>query len=157
MLAPIPTGAEAAAGEPGGGTRPEEPVDITRDARTFTGSIRTRAFAFLRAWSTGRDEPALETIDSPGDAEGRPWTPERLAAAREAYRAEHAGVRLDAEARNLRHTHVQPAPDGARWIVQQILVDPDGFNDWVLELEADLPASRAAAEPILRLLRLGSL
>jgi len=38
-----------------------------------------------------------------------------------------------------------------------MLVDPEGLNDWVAELEVDLAGSRAAGEPILRLLRLGSL
>jgi len=41
--------------------------------------------------------------------------------------------------------------------VQQTLIDPDGFNDWILGLEADLAASREAGEAVLRLLRLGSL
>jgi hypothetical protein len=38
-----------------------------------------------------------------------------------------------------------------------MLVDPLGLNDWVAELEVDLAASRDADEPVLRLLRLGSL
>jgi hypothetical protein len=66
-------------------------------------------------------------------------------------------MRLDPEARNLRHTHVAPSDDGGRWVVQQTLVDPDGHNDWILEVEADLAASRAAGEPVLRLRRIGSL
>ena len=137
--------------------RPEEPPDVTRDVKAFTAAIRTRLFAFLRAWSIGNDEAALEAIDSPGDAEGQPWTGERLKAAREAYRAEHAPLRLDPEARNLRHTHVQPSDDRASWRVQQMLVDPEGLNDWVAELDVDLAASRELGEPVLRLLRLDSL
>ncbi len=137
--------------------RPEEPPDVTRDAKAFTAAIRTRLFAFLRAWSIGSDEAALESIDSPGDADGQPWTGERLKAAREAHRAEHAPLRLDPEARNLRHTHVQPAEDRTSWRVQQMLVDPEGLNDWMLELEVDLSASRELGEPVLKLLRLDSL
>jgi hypothetical protein len=38
-----------------------------------------------------------------------------------------------------------------------MLVDGEGLNDWVLELDVDLPASRERGEPVLRLLRLGSL
>ena len=93
--------------------RPEEPPDVTRDVKAFTAAIRTRVFSFLRAWSIGDDEAALEAIDAPGDGDGQPWTVERLRAAREAHRAEHAGLRLDPEARNLRHTHVQPSDDRA--------------------------------------------
>jgi hypothetical protein len=137
--------------------RPEEPPDVTRDAKAFTAAIRTRAFSFLRAWSTGRDEAALDVLDAPGDAEGEPWTPERLRAAREAHAAEHGGLRLDPEARNVRHTHEEPSADGAAWRVQQMLVDTEGLNDWVLELEVDLAASREIGEPVLKMLRLGSL
>jgi superfamily II RNA helicase len=154
-----PARALAPGGSAGAGAtaREEEPPDITRDAKTFTASIRARLFAFLRDWSIERDEAALEGIDVLEDAEGRRWTPERLRAAREAYRLEHAPLRLDPEARNLRHTHVAPSDDSARFIVQQTMVDPDGFNDWILDVEADLAASRAAGEPVLRLRRLGSL
>jgi superfamily II RNA helicase len=136
--------------------RPEEPPDVTRDARAFAAAIRTRVFSFLRAWSIGRDEEALAAIDAPADADGEPWTAERLKAAREAHRAEHGGLRLDPEARNRRHTHVEPSEDQARWRVQQMLVDPEGLNDWVLELDVDLAASREVGEPVLKLLRLGS-
>jgi hypothetical protein len=137
--------------------RPEEPPDVTRDTKAFTAAVRTRAFAFLRAWSIGSDEAALDTIDAPADAEGQPWTPERLRAAREAHRVEHGGLRLDPEARNLRHTHVAPSEDRAAWRVQQMLVDTEGLNDWVLELEVDLASSRELGEPVLKMLRLGSL
>ena len=126
--------------------------------KAFTAAIRTRAFAFLRAWSIGSDEAALQVIGSPADGNGEPWTIERLRAAREAYRVEHvAGLRLDPEARNLRHTYVKPADDGTTWRVQQMLVDREGLNDWVAELEVDLAASREVGEPVLRLLRLGGL
>jgi superfamily II RNA helicase len=159
MLDPARAAALGGAAGAGGGreAHPEEPPDITRDAKPFTASIRARLFAFLRDWSIEREESALEGIDVPDDAEGRPWTPERLRETREAYRVEHAPVRLDPEARNLRHTRVEPSDDGGRWIVQQTLVDPDGHNDWILEVEADLAASRAAGEPVLRLRRIGSL
>jgi superfamily II RNA helicase len=149
--------APGAAGEELRPPQPEEPPDVTQDAKAFTASIRTRAFSFLRAWSIGKDEEALAAVDAPADASGQPWTPDRLKAAREAHRAEHGGLRLDPEARNLRHTHVLPADDRARWRVQQMLVDTEGHNDWVLELDVDLAASRETGEPVLKLLRLGSL
>jgi hypothetical protein len=137
--------------------RPEEPFDVTRDTKAFTAAIRTRLFAFLRAWSVADDEAALALLDSPEDGEGVPWTAARLRAAREAHRAEHGGLRLDPEARNLRHTDVRPAEDGSSWRVQQMLVDTQGLGDWMAEIEVDLIASRVTSEPVLRLLRLGPL
>jgi len=38
-----------------------------------------------------------------------------------------------------------------------MLVDPEEHNDWVVEFEVDLGRSRESAEPLLRLMRLGSL
>jgi superfamily II RNA helicase len=137
--------------------RPEQPPDVTRDTKACTAAVRTRVFAFLRAWSIGGDEAALAALDAALDGEGEPWTAVRLRAAREAHRAEHGGLRLDPEARNLRHTHVTPSADGTFWRVQQMLVDVEGHNDWVAEFAVDLAASRATGEPVLQLVRLGSL
>ena len=125
---------------------------MTRDARAFTAAIRARVFALLRAWSTGDDEAALEILDS-GARRGRreTWTAERLSRARETFAAENGGLRLDPEGRNRRHTHTEPSDDGAAWRVEQMLVDTEGHNDWVAELEVDLAASRAAAEPVVPL------
>jgi superfamily II RNA helicase len=135
----------------------ERPYDLARDRRAFTAAIRARVFAFLRAWSIGRDEAAVAVLDEPNEGGREPWTTARLRAAREGHRVEHGGLRLDPEARNLRHTHVEEAAGGASWRVQQMLVDTAGLNDWVAEWEVDLPASRAAGAPVLRLLRLGAL
>jgi superfamily II RNA helicase len=136
---------------------PQGPPDVTLDAKAFTAAIRTRIFAFLRAWSIGDGEAALAVLDSPVDSSGEPWTIERFRAIREAHLIEHSGLRLDPEARNLRHTTVEPADDGSSWRVQQMLVDSADLNDWVAEVEVDLHASRAVGEPVLRLVRLGSL
>ena len=70
---------------------------------------------------------------------------------------EHGGLRLDPEARNLRHTSVVVAEDRASWRVQQMLIDPSGLNDWVAEVDVDLTASRVTGEPVVQLVRLGSL
>jgi hypothetical protein len=128
----------------------EAPPDITRDTKAFTAAIRTRIFTFLRSWSIGQDEEALGALDSD-------WAVERLRAARESYLREHQALRLDPEARNLRHTHVSPNDEGSAWKVEQMLVDAEGLNDWVLELEVDLEASREAEEPVMRMVRLEGL
>lgn len=131
--------------------------DITRDVKAFTMAIRTRVFGFLRAWWVGDHEQALEQLGTLDDAEGAAWTAVRLRAAMDGYVAVHRTLRLDPEARNARHTYVVPAADQRSWRVQQMLVDPDGHNDWVAEFEVDLAASRATGEPVLKLRRIGSL
>jgi hypothetical protein len=132
-------------------------ADVTRDTKTFTAAIRARVFTFLRAWSTGDAPAALAVLDALQDREGQDWTADRLKQSFEAYRADHERLRLDPEARNVRHTHVQPTPDGRSWWVQQMLVDPAMENDWVAEFDVDLEGSRAAGQPILRLNRLAGL
>jgi hypothetical protein len=128
--------------------------DITRDAKGFLAAIRTRIFTFLRALSIGEHEAALGALSFAEDAEGRPWDAERLRAAHDAYRADHAALRLDPEARNLRHTHLAKPEEEGAWIVQQVLVDPDEHDDWMAEFEVDLEKSRARSEPVMRLRRI---
>lgn len=134
--------------------RPSGPLDVTADARAFTAAIRARVFAFLASWAKGRDEAALAQLDVATDASETPWTEERLKAARAARAAEHGGLRLDPEARNQRHTHVEVADDRSSWRVDQMLVDTADLNDWVASWRVDLAASREREAPVLQLLRL---
>jgi hypothetical protein len=144
-----PRGAEAEL-RPAKPPMKEEPPDVTRDTKAFTAAVRARVFTFLRAWSNGQDADALEALQSD-------FTLDQLRASRERYLTEHHGLRLDPEARNLRHTHVSPSDDGRTWKVEQMLVDVEGLNDWVLQLEVDLEASRAAEAPVMRVVRLEGL
>ncbi|MGD0614185.1 MAG: DUF3516 domain-containing protein [Verrucomicrobiota bacterium] len=153
----------------------EAAQDITRDTKAFTAAIRNRIFVFLRGLvvadyeaalsnlsaGAGRADPALPDPDAqqsvPADADGRPWTADRLRAAVEAYELEHERICLDPNARNARHTYVVPSDDKQGWRVQQMLVDPEEDNDWVAEFEVDLGRSSALGEPVLQLRRIGSL
>jgi hypothetical protein len=38
-----------------------------------------------------------------------------------------------------------------------MLVDTEGVNDWLVEVDVDLAQSREAGEPAIQLVRLGSL
>ncbi|HOX55402.1 MAG TPA: DUF3516 domain-containing protein [Candidatus Paceibacterota bacterium] len=135
----------------------EAAADITRDTRAFTAALRNRIFSFLRGLVNADFEQALAHLSSPQDPDGQPWTAARLQQALDSYHAEHERICLDPNARNLRHTYVLPAEDKRTWRVQQMLVDPEEHNDWVAEFEVDLDRSREAAEPVLRLVRLGNL
>jgi superfamily II RNA helicase len=137
-----PPGAEAAA------------ADITSDRKRFTAAIRARVFSFLRAWATGEAPSALDVLDDVRDADGEPWTEQRLKDAWETYVAEHERLRFDPEARNLRHTHITQDEEQQKWAVEQMLVDPEMHNDWVAEFEVDLAASREADDPVVFLNRL---
>ncbi|MBI3191973.1 MAG: DUF3516 domain-containing protein, partial [Pedosphaera parvula] len=157
----------------------EAAADITRDTKAFTAAIRNRVFTFLRGLVTGDYAAALAVLSETerrgdgetaasaevavssarpcADSQGEAWTPERLAQLMDAYHADHEHLCLDPNARNLRHTYVLPSEDKQTWRVQQMLVDPEGHNDWVAEFEVDLAGSRAANGPVLQLRRIGSL
>ncbi len=135
----------------------EAAKDITRDPKVFTSAIRGVIFAFLRALADGDFESALAALPVPDDAEGEPWKLERLAAATNPFFENHQRIRLDPEARNTRHTYITPSEDLKSWRIQQMLVDPQEHNDWVAEFDADLPKSKAAESPVLRLRRVGPL
>jgi superfamily II RNA helicase len=147
--------AEAREVRPPGAEAAEQ--DITRDGKAFTAAIRVRVFNFLRGWIIADDEAALVQLNRLDDVDGTPWSSGRLRSLMEEYRATHAVLCLDPNARNLRHTHVIPAEDKRSWRIQQMLVDPEEHNDWVAEFEVDLAQSRGAGAPVLRLLQLGSL
>lgn len=129
-------------------------LDITRDKPAFMRLVRHAIFAFLQAVATGQDEVALTCLDPATDAEGNPWTLERLEQTLDTYLASHDRICLDPNARNLRHTYTQPAADGASWKIAQTLVDPEGHNDWAAEFRIDLARSRSAGKPTLQLLSL---
>jgi len=148
-------------------------ADITLDAKKFTALVRARIFSFISALIKRDFEAALEVLnlnkpslqeesDSNavnesvgGDDDG--WTSALLAQTLETYLSEHSAMRLDPEARNIRHTYVTRSPDKKFWLVAQMVIDPDDRNDWVFEFEIDLARSRTLGEPILRLSKFGSL
>ena len=154
--------------------------DITRDAKAFTAAIRNRIFTFLRGVVNQDYEAALAGLHQLGSSQGgeaqtsaapipteqslltsaatlEEWTPDRLRQAADTFHVGHRYLCLDPNARNVRHTYVLPAEDKKTWRVQQVLVDPEGHNDWIAEFEIDLAASRAVEEPVIRLSRIGAI
>jgi superfamily II RNA helicase len=156
-------------------------ADITRDEKAFTAAIRNRIFTLLRGLvnedyeaalaaltptlkgetatePTGQNSPTPEATPSvPSGESNLSWTPARLREAFDSYYADHQRLCLDPEARNLRHTYITRSEDRKSWKVQQMLIDPDATNDWVIEFHVDLTRSRETGEPVVHLLRLGSL
>ncbi len=128
--------------------------DVTRDARQFTVLVRNEMYRLLRALSSKRWDLAAEIV-APGTPEGEEaWTPARIEASLAPYFAEHGEIRTDPKARSPRNTMVE-AREGL-WDVKQIVCDPEGHDEWVIECAIDLDRSREAAAPVLRLTRIGT-
>jgi hypothetical protein len=136
--------------------KPDEEVkieapDITRNRREFTALIRTEIFKFMRPLAVENYALAAATI-APGSTT---WNAETLAAAMNPYYGDHERIMLDNEARNGRHTYVEPSEDKQTWRVCQVLVDSEGLNDWQAEFTVDLPKAREEGNPALVLVNVG--
>jgi hypothetical protein len=132
-----------------------EEADITRDAKAFTAAIRTRIFAFLRGIVNRDFEQALENVEMDSAAEGSVSRASALEQTLAKYYVEHERVCLDPNARNARHTYIRIAEDRRTWRVEQVLVDPEGHNDWIARFDVDLQRSNAKKEPVMILVNVG--
>ena len=135
---------------------PEKP-DITRNRREFTALVRAAIFKFLRPLAEGRYAAAADAMVPPDAAPGAapPWSAEALAELMDAYYDGHERLTLDPEARNARHTYCKVADDGLTWQIGQVLVDPEGLNDWQASFRVDLASARAAGRPVMVLEGIG--
>lgn len=126
-----------------------ESVDITKNKREFTALIRTEIFHFLRSLAAGKYDAAAALVP--------PWTAEELAQSMEEYRQEHAGITLDPEARNHKHTYITPNDAEGIWTIAQVLIDPDGFNDWQATFTVDKDVAKEEGKPRLQLIGVGAI
>jgi superfamily II RNA helicase len=125
-------------------TVPAEDVDITRNKREFTALIRAEIFQWLRALAAGRFQAAAERVP--------PWSAEQLEACMTAYYQEHSRLTLDPEGRSHKHTYVTVDEERGQWQVAQVLVDPEGLNDWQANFLIDKATAREQGRPVLQLL-----
>ena len=124
---------------------------LSRNKPAFTRLLRKQVFDFLKALSQQRWQDALSLIQQ-NDPNDEPWDAARLETSLVAYLESHEVLRLDPEARNRKHTYIDE--QAKLWQIDQVLVDPDELNDWVLKLSIDLAASDTSERPILTLIGL---
>ncbi len=125
----------------------EPEIDITTDRRAFRALVRTRVFRWVQFAATGQWEAWSEDLTEIGD---HGWTATKLVEQFDPYfeaypdtdRREAIGI--DGDARGPDRFMV--SDDGDRWTVEQILADPEGHDEWYLEVTVDLPASAEAGE-----------
>ncbi|HEX2750444.1 MAG TPA: DUF3516 domain-containing protein, partial [Verrucomicrobiales bacterium] len=138
--------------KPAENSAPPEAPDITRNKREFTALIRTEIFRFLRPLAAEDYHSACAALAVSTE---NAWNAEKLAAALDPYYATHDRILLDNEARNGRHTYVEPAEDGKAWRVCQVLVDAEELNDWQAVFSIDLDQAREEGKPALILVSAG--
>ncbi len=119
------------------------PRPVTANERAFRVLVRNAMFRRVellsrRQWTALSD---LET-DPPG------WEPDRWQEAAEAYFEQHDEVGAGPDARGPSLLQIDKHRD--RWLVEQVLDDPEGDHDWRIRAEVDLGASDESGEPVIR-------
>jgi hypothetical protein len=94
--------------------------------------LRNEAFRVVRALSASRYDEAIELLGEEGRGE---FTADALSKALEPYYETHSRILTDPRARAPVHCRLSSRTGGTR--VEQVLVDPDGHNDWAVVFEAD--------------------
>ncbi|MDR3608604.1 MAG: DUF3516 domain-containing protein [Oligoflexia bacterium] len=135
---------------------PDLPLDITRNRRAFSVLVRNEVFRFVRALASGDFEEAV-SMTSEGS---RRWGVAEIEAMAREYSAGHQRLCTDPKARSPVHMRVkEEGADGNRdfWQIEQILVDPEGHNDWSARFTIDLARSRQENRIVLGLDEIGAI
>lgn len=129
-----------------------ETEDITIDFKGFISEIRNIIFVFLRNWISGNMEKALLSLygtNSNVDESIIGVQVEELKRYQEEYLKGHIRLSFEPEARNIKHTYVSNDQTNPMKI-QQVLVDVNGYNDWMAEFTVDIEASRKSGKPLIK-------
>ncbi|MEC7873165.1 MAG: DUF3516 domain-containing protein [Actinomycetota bacterium] len=119
-------------------------VDITTQTRAFRVMIRNATFRWVQLFA--RAEYAAMAEDGTGDLSD----PATIKQAVSGYWQQFDAVVIDADARSS-HRLLETALDQNQISVEQIVCDPDGFNEWRFRGLVDLEASRQAGEAVVKL------
>ena len=126
-------------------------VDVAAERRAGMAGVRAEVHRLVRALAV-RDHEAAARLIAAGD--GEPWTAARIAEAMAPYWAVHPSLSTTPDARRADRTRTDEIAPG-RLRVQQVLVDPEGDEDWSLHLVVDVDADRDEGAPRLELTRIG--
>ena len=119
--------------------------DLTRDRRRFTVAIRNAVWRVVQALARKDTTRAAELLGADAEA---------LAAAFAPYWEEHDRVLVDPVARSPRRCVIEERDDV--WRVVQTIADPAEHDDWKLDVDVDVAASRETGRPALSLVKLGA-
>jgi superfamily II RNA helicase len=119
-------------------------VDITTQTRAFQVMIRNATFRWVQLLSRA------DYVGLAQEAEGDLSDVGRVKEVVSSYWEDFSEVATDAEARSSRWL-VETARDQTQVIVEQIVCDPEGFNEWRLRGVVELEASREAGEAVVKL------
>jgi hypothetical protein len=121
------------------------PAGVTRNVRAFRVLVRNAMFRRVEL-AAHRRWDLLHELDA---ASG--WTSDAWRDALAPYFAEHGdtfvAIGTGADARGPQLITIAEEPE--RWLVRQVLDDPEGDRDWAITAEVDLAASDEEGSPVV--------
>lgn len=139
-------------GRPARGERPDRAVDLAHDEKALLVRVRRELHRLLRALAT-RDWEAAVAAVHPGSrdaAADAPWDARRIEEATRAYLAARGELFAFGDARKAEWTTMRRDGD-AQFTAWQTLLDPEGENDWSIEVGVDLSGPVDDATPVIAL------
>jgi superfamily II RNA helicase len=133
---------------------PRRPRDPAADPRAFAARVRAELHRLLGALAR-RDFAEAQAALRGG--EDSPWPAERLAAEIAPFFAEHGSIVVTPAARSPRKTVLTEVAPRV-FAAQQILVDPEGDEDYAIHARIDLSEPLSVGQesaPLIELLRIG--
>jgi len=135
--------------------------DVSRDAKAFRALVRAELHRMVEALARrDYDEAAAcprlpvppEGADAPDPDEV--WDAARIEQSMAPFFEEYGRLVFDPRARMADKTILREVEDHL-WNARQILSDPEGHDDWVIEGEIDLRDDAAPEGPLVRLTKIG--
>jgi superfamily II RNA helicase len=120
---------------------PLEPGDLTANRRAFGVLVRNEVFRWVQLLAHRRHSQLVESLPEPGE-----WTVEVLDGAMLPYWEEHDSIGIDGDARAAQLFDLDH--DSGR--ITQILDDPAGYHEWIIEAEVDSDRSRELEAAVVR-------
>ena len=125
--------------------------ELLHDPRALPAQVRAECHQLVRCLAEQDYEEAALSVRA--DAED-PWTAERFEQAMVDFHVEYDKVVFTHDARRRRHTRlVETGP--RQWTVTQVLLDPEGDNQWFFEGVVDLRNPKHFEGPLVALTYLG--
>jgi hypothetical protein len=145
-------------GRPARGERAERRLDLAHDEKALLVRVRRELHRLLRAMATKDWEAATAAVHprSREPQDGEPgWDAPRIEEATRAYLAARGELLAFGDARRAEHTTLRRDGD-AIFTAWQTMVDPEGENDWSIEVGVDVSGEVDDATPIIALRAIGS-
>jgi hypothetical protein len=119
------------------------PAGVTRNARAFRVLVRNALFRRVELASLNRWDLLGELDKDAG------WTADRWREAFQPFFDLHGfgGIGIGPDARGPKMIDIVEEPE--RWLVRQVIDDPEDDHDWAITAEVDLAASDEAGEAVV--------